>query len=315
MAAVFVCSFAALAALAYLLTRPNRLYSENVPLPPYTYARYVPTPPKRSTASDCEVRRVSLAFDSRVRKSLQESLDSIASNVDMNSPKGLWVGADQARLLLLQALENVSAACIASYKSSAQGAEQLFARTCEDLNGRYDQATISNHRRSEPPDVTARREEGAGFVVVSIVVGINGNLQPLPNTGMRESVRQVLQGLLPRRVDDLASLEVVWSPSVDQDRLSSAEMAVLYPELRPIDGAGPMGRMLCTTCKSVYAKELGECPACGATEAVTSLLSAKQKAQLSQGASASHMINCPYCAKPTPSYEVQCQHCGGRVKT
>ncbi len=311
----FAFGFGPLAALSYLLTRPPAPYSPNAPSQPYSNNGYAPMGANTSAGGDCEVRRVSLAFDSRIRKSLQESLDQIASNVDMSSPQGLWRGADQARQLLLQALHNVSAACFASYKSSAQGAEQLFARTCDDLNGRYEQATISNHRRNEPPDVTARREEGDGFVVVSIVVGINGNLQPLPNSGMRESVREVLRGLLPSNMEDLASLEVVWSPSIDQDRLSSAEMAVLYPELRPMDGAVAMGRVRCTACKNVYAKELGACPICGGTESISSELSAKQQAQISQGASASHMINCPYCAKPTPSYEVQCQHCGGRVKT
>lgn len=312
MAFGFLLSFTPLAALSWLVTRPAR----NAPQSPTNnyYGGYGQPVPSSASYGECEVRRVTLAFDHRARPALQAALDSIASHVDMSTPQGLWAGADQARQLLLQALANVSAAHVVSHKSSASGAEALFQRTCDDLNRRYDQATISNQRRNEAPDVRARREEGAGFVVVSIVVGINGNLSPIPNGPVRDTVQMVLRSLLPPNANDLASLEVVWSPSIDQDRLSSAEMAVLYPELKPIDSSVMMGRVSCSSCHNIYAKELGACPICGAKEAVASDLSAAQQAQVFAGAASSHTINCPFCRKPTPSYEVQCQHCGGRVK-
>jgi RNA polymerase subunit RPABC4/transcription elongation factor Spt4 len=263
---------------------------------------------------ECEVRRVTVAFDWRARAQLQQALDQIASSVDMGSPYGLWQGADMARRLLLQWLQSARAACFVSLKGSASAAEQLFNQVCEDVNRRYDQATISNQRRNEPPDVRARREEGEGFVVVSVVVGVNGALAPLPEWPTLDAVANALQTLVPATPDGLAALEVVWSPSIDQDRLSSAEMAVLYPELVALQGAEPIGRVACRNCKTVYARELGGCPTCGSQDAAPSPMSAQQQQQAFQ-ASSTNMIACPFCKQPTPAYEVQCQHCGGRVKS
>jgi uncharacterized membrane protein len=273
----------------------------------------VPVMARTQGFGECEVRRVTIAFDWRARTQLQQSLDQIASSVDMGSPYGLWQGSDMARKLLAQWLSNARAACFVSLKGSASAAEMLFGRVCEDLNRRYDQATISNNRRNEPPEVKARREEGEGFVVVTMVVGINGALAPLPEWPTVESVAQALATLVPATPDALAALEVVWSPSIDQDRLSSAEMSVLYPELVALNGAEPIGRVICRPCKTVYARELGRCPTCGSDEATPSPASAQQQ-QYAYNPASSNMIACPYCRKPTPAYEVQCQHCGGRVK-
>lgn len=262
---------------------------------------------------ECEVRRVTIAFDWKARTQIQQALDQIASSVDMNSPYGLWQGSDMARRLLAQWISSARAACFVSLKGSASAADMMFGRVCEDLNRRYDQATISNNRRNEPPEVTARREEGEGFVVVSIIVGINGALAPLPEWPTAESVSQALGTLVPPTPDMLAALEVVWSPSIDQDRLSSAEMSVLYPELVALHGQEPIGRMICKACKTVYARELGSCPTCGSADATPSPASTQQQ-QYAYNPASSNTIQCPYCRKPTPAYEVQCQHCGGRVK-
>jgi hypothetical protein len=307
-------SFAPLAGITFAIgarNTPSPAGSAVGPSAAMTYG--APALATTQGAGECEVRRVSVAFDWRARAQLQQSLDQIASSVDMGSPHGLWQGADMARRLLLQWLSSAAAASFVSLKGSASAAEQLFNRVCEDVNRRYDQATIDNRRRAEPPEVRARREEGEGFVVVTIVVGINGALAALPEWPTREAVSQALQTLVPGRPDELAALEVVWSPSVDQDRLSSAEMAVLYPELVALQGAEPIGRVACRSCKTVYARELGRCPTCGSQDAAPSPLSAQQQQQ-AFAASSAHTITCPYCRKPTPAYEVQCQHCGGRVK-
>lgn len=304
--------FAPLAAMSFFVTR-NAPSNGAAPGYAQSSAPMGPVLARTQGYGECEVRRVTIAFDWRARAQLQQSLDQIASSVDMSSPHGLWMGADRARQLLLQWLSSASAACFVSLKGSASAAEQLFGRVCDDVNRRYDEATISNQRRNEPPDVRARREEGEGFVVVSIIVGINGALAPLPDWPTVDAVRQALSTLVPPTPDALAALEVVWSPSIDQDRLSSAEMAVLYPELVPLQGAEPIGRVSCRACKTVYARELGRCPTCGSPDAAPSPMSAQQQHQ-AFAPSSSNMIACPYCKKPTPAYEVQCQHCGGRVK-
>jgi uncharacterized membrane protein len=309
-------SFLPLAGVSYAVSTLPKSSGAHSPVPGASASPQGPLVPvmaRTQGMGECEVRRVTIAFDWRARAQLQQSLDQIASSVDMGSPYGLCQGSDMARRLLQQWLSNARAACFVSLKGSASAAEMLFGRVCEDLNRRYDQATISNNRRNEPPEVTARREEGEGFVVVSMIVGINGALAPLPEWPTIDSVAQALATLVPATPDMLAALEVVWSPSIDQDRLSSAEMSVLYPELVSLQGTEPIGRVICRPCKTVYARELGSCPTCGSSDAAPSPASAQQQ-QYAYNPASSNMIPCPYCRKPTPAYEVQCQHCGGRVK-
>jgi uncharacterized membrane protein len=110
----------------------------------------------------------------------------------------------------------------------------------------------------------ARAEEGGGLVVVTLLVAVKGPLAPLPQDMNRPAVLAALEALVPPRADRLAALEVVWSPAEDADRMSSAELETLYPELVRLDDSPALGRKACAHCRAVYAGELGRCPACGA---------------------------------------------------
>ncbi len=275
--------------------------------------------PVARAGGPCEVRRITVAFDWRARPMIQDALDRIAGSVDMGTPTGLWQGADRARDLLSSMVAQAVAACFVTQGASPSEAESLFARAVADLNGRYDHDKITLERTQALQSLVANPEEGEGLVVVSILVGSNCALAPLPAAPTRASVAQALQGVLPASPEDLAALEIVWSPSVDQDRLSSAEMAVLYPELVPLAGAEPIGRVACHHCRAVYARELGACPACGSRQAAASTAAGAtpyNPAGLTGATpSSAHTLPCPACRRPTPSYEVQCVHCGTRVRS
>lgn len=64
----------------------------------------------------------------------------------------------------------------------------------------------------------------------------------------------------------MKALEVVWVPSEPGDVMSSAEMEVVFPALAWVDAdaRARFGRAVCPSCKAAYARELGECPSCGA---------------------------------------------------
>lgn len=51
--------------------------------------------------------------------------------------------------------------------------------------------------------------------------------------------------------------------SVETDRMSTAELEVLYPELRRIEEHTIGGRVFCGYCGSPFAQELSRCPHCG----------------------------------------------------
>jgi len=62
----------------------------------------------------------------------------------------------------------------------------------------------------------------------------------------------------------LIALEVIWSPSAENDRLSSVELEVLYPELHRVAENTMIGRVFCGFCAAPYPAELQRCPSCGA---------------------------------------------------
>jgi uncharacterized membrane protein len=212
----------------------------------------------------CEVRRLSLAFDWTQRPMLQTALEQMAGRYDMASAEGMHRAARDARDLLLRAVEGAHYAAFQRYHLPADDAEGRFAQLATDLRARFAEETVNQAYRQHYGQMRPRREEGEGLVVVSLVVGAMTHLPALPGRLDREAVRHALSTSLPDRPADLVALEVIWSPSDDADRMSSAELEMFYPELQRLDDAGAVGRLSCSYCRAVYPGELGRCPGCGA---------------------------------------------------
>jgi uncharacterized membrane protein len=107
---------------------------------------------------------------------------------------------------------------------------------------------------------TAREEEGAGVVVVTIVAASHAEIVDVRASDAR-AVDRVLAALEALEADDLVALEVVWTPALEEDRLSTAELEVQHPELQKLTDIG--GRVICGYCGGPYAMELAKCPHCG----------------------------------------------------
>lgn len=277
----------------------------------------------RSPAGDGQkiaLRRLSIGLDWTVREELQRALDALASERDAHTEEGRLRALVAVRDILRANLSGARYAAIMGLELAPEPAERRFQQWVVDLNARYDVATISDQRRADPPEVRARREEGQGFIVVSIALASKSPLLSLPSWPSREAIDGALIAIVPPDVGSLVALEVVWSPSVDQDRLSSAELEVLYPELVAFSHTPP-GRVQCNYCKCISAVELGECPSCGARErtpvaarAATPPPSVASAAAPSIQASSADRIPCPRCRQPVPRYEVQCLRCGARMR-
>ena len=78
------------------------------------------------------------------------------------------------------------------------------------------------------------------------------------------ALRQLLSNLSSMVAHQLSALEVVWSPAAEDDRMSTAELETLYPDLKKIDDTSVAGRVFCTYCAGPFAAELLKCPHCGA---------------------------------------------------
>jgi uncharacterized membrane protein len=222
------------------------------------------------------VASLQLAFDWRERAAVQGALERLASAAgdDLRSRAGL----DRVLDLTLMSLERRSDAIrLAAWSmESLEGlpaCEERFRALAAAERSRYQVEVVRGEAGGATRDdgaFVARAEEGRGFVVVTVLVASRKKPPPaelhLDRTGLATAFRE----LIANTGKTILALEVVWTPAAEQDRMSSAEMQVLFPHLRAVDtlasaaGLPELGRVTCSYCTAVFAAELGECPQCGA---------------------------------------------------
>jgi uncharacterized membrane protein len=213
---------------------------------------------------------LAIAFDSTVREQMQVELDRIAQSMQMqNTPDAL----NHAARTMSEALTRYLDAAYMTHHAVQEGvsmqvAQQQFQSAVDHERGRYIVETVradaGGVRKVNAPQSRARAEEGGGFVVVTVLACRRGRFTGFRPAIDRDVLRVDLQVMLAG-AGALQALEVVWVPSDPNDVMSSAEMAVKFPTLRPLAPDARVGRRACASCKSVYAAELGRCPNCGAS--------------------------------------------------
>jgi len=223
---------------------------------------YTPMPygqPYAPMTPQVALRRVSVGLAAGRRREVQSELEALQARF----PNDAYPLAMAARDLLLRTLNDAVYGFVELGERPESEAEGTFTRTADDLRGRYTVERIQNDLRLAELQMQAQREEGEGLVVVSLLVALRGAMPAPPISPDRHGVAAALQSL-QCAPHDLLALEIVWSPAQDTDRMSSAELEVVYPELRRLDAQAAYGRVTCGHCAAVYAAELGQCPACGA---------------------------------------------------
>ncbi|MCB9602969.1 MAG: DUF1517 domain-containing protein [Sandaracinus sp.] len=105
------------------------------------------------------------------------------------------------------------------------------------------------------------RTDDESLVLVSLVVAARGTIEDARTVSV-ERLDALLRGLLEISSERLVALEITWSPTGARNRLGSAELEVVYPELVRLADP-PVARVTCT-CGTVSAGELAACPSCGA---------------------------------------------------
>ncbi len=208
----------------------------------------------------CEVRCISLGFDWRERGAIQETLRRLAAQSDMRSADGMHDAAGAAVRELIRALPAARYAAVRRSEGPPRVAESAFHRITTELKARYRHDVVE---RGRDPSVARRAEEGEGWVIVSLVVGVTRLLPWVPVGLDRETLGSAMSAITRASPDELVALEVVWSPAVETDRMSSLELETLYPELQKLDPDDAAGARSCGHCGAARAGEIAVCPACG----------------------------------------------------
>jgi uncharacterized membrane protein len=148
-------------------------------------------------------------------------------------------------------------------------AKVAFDKHVDDARARFSRETIANiqGQQTQAPggEFTPRSDEGAGLILVSIIMAAHTELFTVAKIGDGEDMRKALEAASNRAASDLVAIEIVWQPSEEDDRLSSMELEAKYPrpDLIPITNA-LVGKTFCTYCSGPFPAELVSCPHCGA---------------------------------------------------
>lgn len=213
-----------------------------------------------------ELRQVTVAFDWTARRALQAQLMELASRAGSDAA-GRRMASGAAAELLASACGAARYGVFQTFRLPQAATEAKLHTLAQAYRARFRHELAGERAMGAAPAMRARAEDGEGLVVVTMIVGWRGAMPPLPTRMDAQSAYAAFASLRPGPATDVVALEVIWSPAADDDRMSSAELESLYPELARLDADPRIGRRSCTYCRAVYAAELAQCPGCGAPAA------------------------------------------------
>ncbi|MBV8759352.1 MAG: DUF1517 domain-containing protein [Deltaproteobacteria bacterium] len=220
-----------------------------------------------------DVSVLRIAIDGRARKFVQNEIKNIASETDTSTADGRTAMLREVAILLRRLRDAwVYGGAVNEPMRDLGGAKPVFDRYVDDARSRFREETMRNEQGKKTTTAassyTPHSDEGAGLILVSIIIAARRELFTVNRIGNGDDLRQALDSASQLTTSNLVAIEVVWQPSEDEDRLSSMELEAKYPrpDLIPIQGA-LVGKTFCAYCGGPYPAELVSCPHCGAPAA------------------------------------------------
>lgn len=225
---------------------------------------------RRNRPPKIDVAALQLGVDWRARRELQAMLTRLGKSGATSSQTGLAYLLHNTVAALRRAELSWLYAAVENHRAMrADKAEGIFRQLAVKARARFqtellraaDGVTVTQRT----PEMRARPEEGEGVVVVTLIVAAKREIVDVARIDDAAQLEALLDDLVYVAEPELiAAIEVIWSPSAEDDRMSTAELEMLYPELRKIDEASIAGRVFCEYCAAPFAAELRKCSHCGA---------------------------------------------------
>jgi uncharacterized membrane protein len=217
-----------------------------------------------------DVTVLRIAIDGRSRKFLQSELARIAKIADTATPEGRVTMVREVALTVRRLRDAwVYGGAVNEDLRDIGTQQQVFQRWVNDARARFREETVRNEggvqTSTAASQYTPRSDEGAGLVLISIIIAARRELFTVRQIGSGEDLRGALDSIGTLDTNTLVAVEIVWQPSEDSDRMSSMELEAMYPtpQIVPIQGA-LVGKTFCTYCGGPFPAELVSCPHCGA---------------------------------------------------
>eukprot|EP00854_Cymbomonas_tetramitiformis_P002026 gene2026-2717_t len=172
-----------------------------------------------------------------IARDLQLDLERIAERADTDTEEGLHYILTETVLSLLRnpqywAYGNSGSAST----SSPDEAEERFGTMSMEERGKFREETLVNvdSRRRQSEAMTRDESKGPNeFIVVTLLAAVDGAMR-MPQVSGAEEMRSALTRLGGVRVDQVAAVEVLWTPQDVNDSMTSDELVRDYPKLVPL---------------------------------------------------------------------------------
>lgn len=184
-----------------------------------------------------DVTALMLGIDAQARPEVQRAMNDIAEMGDSGSPAGLVQMMREAIAVLRGVRRHWTHAGVENARPMPEAkAEGRFVALTEKARSRFEDETIRNANgvitRSDAGPLPA--SDVQGVVVVTLVVAARRELADVANVRDGDALDRAFDGLMGVGADDFVAMEVIWSPSDENDRATVAMVESKYPELTPL---------------------------------------------------------------------------------
>lgn len=175
-------------------------------------------------------------------RGLQTDLTRLAETTDTSTSAGLTKILQETTLSLLRHPEYWAYADIDSDQTRLLSAEQAFNQLAIAERSKFTRESLSNVNaqisQAKPKAALnssgelATAEDPGEYIVATILVASQGKLNLPKNTTSTEDVRQAINRIGSISGEQLMAVEVLWTPQVPGETLSTDELIAEYPNLQ-----------------------------------------------------------------------------------
>ncbi|KAJ4815237.1 myelin-associated oligodendrocyte basic protein [Rhynchospora pubera] len=192
----------------------------------------VVTQPKKSQPIKTTVIKLQVCLLGSAR-SFQRDLDQLAEKADTSTKAGLCYVLTEATSSLLRHTDS----CISAYSSldSVKDAQKLFNQLSIEERAKFDEETLVNLNNIKRQTSVSHSSSSFSneYIVATILVAAEG-VDELPAISSSSDLKIALQKLGSISSSKLRSVQVLWTPQKEGDRLSESKVLEDYPLLRPL---------------------------------------------------------------------------------
>ncbi|NES71498.1 MAG: DUF1517 domain-containing protein [Okeania sp. SIO2D1] len=167
---------------------------------------------------------------------LQDELNQLGQTADTGTAAGRAQVLQESTLALLRHPEYWVYGTAESQKAGLDAAEAKFNQLALAERSKFSYETLTNVnaqlRQAQKGSLVKQESEESGeYIVATIVVGTQGNLE-LPKINSTEDLQQALRTIGSLGSDRLLAIEILWTPQAQGDTLTTDDILSEYPDLK-----------------------------------------------------------------------------------